>query len=51
MNSAMRPLVLYVPNGKAHKYPAYDENAIRLGFASSSKKDLEKSVQIVKGLI
>lgn len=42
---------LYLSDGKAHKYPGYDENAIRLGFASSSKEDLEKSVQIVKGLI
>lgn len=42
---------LYISDGKIHKYPAYDENAVRLGFASSSIEDLKKSVDILKGLV
>lgn len=42
---------LYFSDGKVHKYPTYNTNGIRLGFASSSKEDLTKSVHILKGLI
>lgn len=42
---------LLIGNGKAHQYPGYDVNALRLGFASSSKEELTKSVEILRGLI
>lgn len=42
---------LFISNGKAHQYPNYKTNGVRLGFASSSLHDLEKSVAILKGLI
>ncbi|WP_262885034.1 hypothetical protein [Elizabethkingia argenteiflava] len=38
-------------NGKAHQYPDYNTNGVRLGFASSSLEDLEKSIAILKALI
>ena len=41
---------LYISDGKIHQYPNYNENAVRLGFASSSIEDLAKSVAILKGL-
>ncbi|BAV05998.1 GntR family transcriptional regulator / MocR family aminotransferase [Filimonas lacunae] len=42
---------LYLSDGKAHQYPHYKTNGIRLGFASSSKEELVKSVEILKRLI
>lgn len=42
---------LYISDGKAHQYRDYKTNAIRLGFASSSKEELIRSVEILKGLI
>ncbi|MFA4867985.1 MAG: PLP-dependent aminotransferase family protein [Pedobacter sp.] len=42
---------LYISDGKTHQYPGYKTNAIRLGFASSSKEELITSVDILKGLI
>lgn len=42
---------LLLSDGKAHKYQDYDTNAIRLGFASSTKEDLARSVEIIKRLI
>ena len=42
---------LYISDGKIHQYPAYNQNGIRLGFASSSIGDLTKSVDILKGLV
>lgn len=42
---------LYFSDGKMHKYPTFNANGIRLGFASSTKEDLTKSVEILKGLI
>ncbi|WP_286970713.1 PLP-dependent aminotransferase family protein [Flavobacterium sp. UBA4854] len=42
---------LYFSDGKAHQYPNYNENGTRLGFASSSKEELEKGVEILKRLI
>ena len=41
---------LYISDGKAHQYPDYNANAIRLGFASSSKEELVKSVEILKSI-
>ncbi|MEN7546612.1 PLP-dependent aminotransferase family protein [Rapidithrix thailandica] len=42
---------LYISDGLVHKYPDYDENAIRLGFASSTIEELSESVNILKSLI
>jgi GntR family transcriptional regulator/MocR family aminotransferase len=42
---------LYFSDGKLHQYPGYNINGIRLGFASSTKEDLTKSVDILKELI
>ncbi|MCT2563907.1 aminotransferase-like domain-containing protein [Chryseobacterium herbae] len=42
---------LYVSDGKAHRYPQFDENALRLGFASPSLEELEKSVAILKEVL
>lgn len=42
---------LYISDGKAHRYPNFDENALRLGFASPSLEDLEKSVAILKNVL
>ena len=41
----------YISDGKVHQYPTHIENAIRLGFASSSEENLPKSVEILKGLV
>lgn len=41
---------LYISDGKAHQYPDYKTNGVRLGFASSSKEELIRSVEILKGL-
>lgn len=42
---------LYLSNGQSHKYPAYDENAIRIGFASSSPEEMSASIAILKSVI
>lgn len=42
---------LYLSDGKAHVYPDFNANGIRMGFASSSKDELERSVEILKGLV
>lgn len=42
---------LYISDGKGHQYPDYKTNAIRLGFASSSKEELIRSVEILKRLM
>ncbi|WP_333662678.1 PLP-dependent aminotransferase family protein [Chishuiella changwenlii] len=42
---------LYISDGKMHQYSTYNENAIRLGFASSSIEQLADSVHILKGLV
>lgn len=42
---------LYFSDGKIHKYSGFDENATRLGFASSTEDNLMKSVAIIKNLI
>ena len=42
---------LYISDGKMYQYPTYNENAIRLGFASSSIEQLADSVHILKGLV
>ncbi|UPK68155.1 PLP-dependent aminotransferase family protein [Chitinophaga filiformis] len=42
---------LYISNGKNHLYPTFNANAIRLGFASSSREELEKCVSILKQLL
>ncbi|MCF6406850.1 PLP-dependent aminotransferase family protein [Chitinophaga filiformis] len=42
---------LYISNGRNHVYPTFNANAARLGFASSSRDELEKSVGILKLLL
>lgn len=42
---------LYISDGKAHQYPGYTTNGIRLGFASSSKEEIIRSVEILKNSI
>ncbi|WP_281232041.1 PLP-dependent aminotransferase family protein [Flavobacterium gelatinilyticum] len=42
---------LYFSDGKAHQYPNYNENGTRLGFASSSKEELSKGIEILKGIV
>jgi len=42
---------LFISDGKAHQYPGSRLNSIRLGFASSSLPELEKSVKIIRGII
>jgi len=42
---------LYISNGKAHCYPDFNPNAVRLGFASSSKEQLAASIEILKRVI
>jgi GntR family transcriptional regulator/MocR family aminotransferase len=42
---------LYLSDGKIHQYSNYNENGIRLGFASSSKDDLSKGIEILKEII
>jgi GntR family transcriptional regulator/MocR family aminotransferase len=42
---------LYLSDGVAHQYPDFKTNGIRLGFASSSKEDLSRSLEILKKLM
>lgn len=42
---------LYISDGKIHQNAGYNENAIRLGFASSTIEELSESVDILKRLI
>lgn len=42
---------LSLSDGKVHQYPTFNANAVRLGFASSSKEELARSVDILKGLV
>ncbi|WP_222164663.1 aminotransferase-like domain-containing protein [Edaphocola aurantiacus] len=42
---------LYLSAGAMHQYPGYNENAVRLGFASSTKEQLAESIGIMKSLI
>lgn len=42
---------LYISDGRAHQYPRFNENALRLGFASPSFDELQKSVAILKTLL
>jgi len=42
---------LYISDGRIHKYPTYNTNGIRLGFASSSVENLSNSVEILMRLI
>ncbi|MBK0370310.1 PLP-dependent aminotransferase family protein [Flavobacterium sp. SE-1-e] len=42
---------LYISDGIIHQYPTYNENGIRLGFASSPMDALTKSVEIIRALI
>ena len=42
---------LYISDGSLHRYPGYNQNAIRLGFASSTTDQLNRSVEILKRLI
>ncbi|WP_016775872.1 aminotransferase-like domain-containing protein [Anaerophaga thermohalophila] len=42
---------LFISNGNLHRYPNYDVNGVRLGFASSSNEALIKCVDILKGLV
>lgn len=42
---------LYLSDGNLHKYPAFNENATRLGFGSSTIDQLEKSIGVLKKII
>jgi GntR family transcriptional regulator/MocR family aminotransferase len=42
---------LYLSDGKVHRYPNFNANAVRLGFASSSKEELARSVEILKKVV
>lgn len=42
---------LYLSDGRAHQYRNFNENAVRLGFASPSKDQLARSVEILRKLI
>ncbi|MET0463292.1 MAG: PLP-dependent aminotransferase family protein [Chitinophagaceae bacterium] len=42
---------LFISDGRAFRYPAFDENALRLGFASSTTAELEQCVRILSQLI
>jgi GntR family transcriptional regulator / MocR family aminotransferase len=42
---------LSLSDGKVHQYPNFNANAVRLGFASSSKEELTRSVEILSGLV
>jgi GntR family transcriptional regulator / MocR family aminotransferase len=42
---------LLMSDGNPHRYPAFNEHAVRLGFASSTEEELIRSVGILKGLI
>ena len=42
---------LYISDGRAHHYPGVRTNGIRLGFASSTPQELERSVRIIKGIV
>lgn len=42
---------LFVSNGKTHQYPGYDVNGVRLGFASSSVDELERSIGVLKSIV
>lgn len=42
---------LYISNGNAHKYPKFNENTIRLGFASCSIEDIKEGIGILKDLM
>lgn len=42
---------LYISNGKIHQYQNYNTNSIRLGFASSTKSALTRSVNILHDLL
>jgi GntR family transcriptional regulator / MocR family aminotransferase len=51
LSAKARERGLFISDGKAFKYPEFDENALRLGFASSTEEELEKSVRILRELI
>ncbi len=42
---------LYLSDGSMHRYPGYDENAVRLGFASATPEELDRSVAILKTVL
>lgn len=42
---------LFISDGKMHCYPNFNENALRLGFASSSIEKLEAGIKILKKII
>lgn len=42
---------LLLSDGRMHVYPGYNANAIRMGFASSSKEELAKSIAILSRLV
>ncbi|MCG2614657.1 PLP-dependent aminotransferase family protein [Terrimonas sp. NA20] len=42
---------LFISDGKAFKYSAFDKNALRLGFASSTPEELEESIRILSRII
>lgn len=42
---------LYIGDGEAHRYPNFDANAIRLGFASCTDAEQQQSVDILRQVL
>ncbi len=51
LSAKARERGLFISDGNAFRYPEFDENALRLGFASSTEEELEKSVRILSGIV
>jgi len=51
LSADVRKKGLYISDGVPHRYPDFDTNAVRLGFASSTKDALEESIDILKGAL
>lgn len=42
---------LYLSDGRTHRYPDFNANAVRLGYASSTKEEISRSVEILKEVL
>ncbi|GGH27625.1 PLP-dependent aminotransferase family protein [Sphingobacterium alkalisoli] len=42
---------LYISDGRAHRYPGYAQNAIRLGFASCTEEEIAASLRMLKSVM
>lgn len=51
MSEEARKRGLFIADGKVFKYSGFDENALRLGFASSTEEELRKSIQILNRIV